>query len=167
MAMPNSPKSGALAGTSHPAAPAPGGGPLAADPVAVIGSKPYISALVLAAIVGIPISAIAYGFLALVAGMQHFLFSALPNQVLGSPAPAWWPLHWLVLCGLLTALTVRYLPGNGGHSPAFGFATGGGPPTFVISNVLPVPGPKTPESPPPARSDPPGGNAAAVSSSGT
>jgi chloride channel protein, CIC family len=32
-----------------------------------------------------------------------------------------------VLCGLLTALTIRYLTGNGGHSPAFGFVTGGGP----------------------------------------
>ena len=30
-----------------------------------------------------------------------------------------------MLCGLLTGLTIRYLPGNGGHSPAFGFKTGG------------------------------------------
>lgn len=100
-------------------------GPPAIDAVAVIRSKAYIAALVLAAIVGIPISAIAYGFLALVAALQHFLFSQLPNLVLGSPAPAW-PLPWLVLCGLLTALTIRYLPGDGGHSPAFGFASGGG-----------------------------------------
>ena len=35
----------------------------------------------------------------------------------------------MVLCGLLTALTIRYLPGTGGHSPAFGFKTGGGPPS--------------------------------------
>ena len=42
--------------------------------------------------------------------------------------PAWWPVPWLVLCGLLTGVTIRYLPGNGGHSPAFGFTTGGGPP---------------------------------------
>jgi H+/Cl- antiporter ClcA len=33
-----------------------------------------------------------------------------------------------VLCGLLTGLTIRYLPGNGGHSPAFGFTAGGGAP---------------------------------------
>ena len=38
-------------------------------------------------------------------------------------------MPWLVLCGLLTALTIRYLPGNAGHSPAFGFKAGGGPPT--------------------------------------
>ena len=99
------------------------------DPVAVIRSKRYIGALALAAILGIPISAVAYGFLALVAAMQRFLFSDLPNQLLGGPAPPWWPLPWLVLCGLLVALTIRYLPGNGGHSPAFGFQTGGGPAT--------------------------------------
>jgi H+/Cl- antiporter ClcA len=99
------------------------------DPVAVIRSKRYIGALALAAILGIPISAVAYGFLALVAAMQRFLFSDLPNQMLAGPAPAWWPLPWLVLCGLLVALTIRYLPGNGGHSPAFGFQTGGGPAT--------------------------------------
>jgi H+/Cl- antiporter ClcA len=103
-------------------------GPSVVDPVAVLRSKSYIAALVLAAIVGLPISAIAYGFLALVAVIQRFVFSDLPNGIFGSPAPAWWPLPWLVLSGLLTALAIRYLPGKGGHSPAFGFQTGGGPP---------------------------------------
>ena len=42
------------------------------DPVAVIRSKRYIAALVLAAIVGIPVSA-SPGFLALVSAMQRFL----------------------------------------------------------------------------------------------
>ena len=56
------------------------------DPVAVIRSKRYIGALVLAAIVGIPISAIAYGFLALVSAIQRFLFPAA-DQMLGTPAP--------------------------------------------------------------------------------
>ena len=80
-----------------------------------------------AAILGVPISAVAYGFLALVAAIQKFLFTELPNQVFGRAAPAWWPLPWLVLCGLLTAVTIRYLPGNAGRSPAFGFKSGGGP----------------------------------------
>jgi chloride channel protein, CIC family len=99
------------------------------DPVAVIRSKRYLTALILAGILGIPISAVAYGFLALVATIQRYLFVELPTQVTGGPAPAWWPVPWLVLCGLLTALTIRYLPGNAGHSPAFGFKAGGGPPT--------------------------------------
>jgi H+/Cl- antiporter ClcA len=125
-----------LNGPTNPASPVAGqraasapGGPPAVDPVAVIRSRAYIAALVLAAILGIPIAAIAYGFLALVAAIQRLLFSELPNQVFGGAAPAWWPVPWLVLCGLLTGLTIRYLPGNGGHSPAFGFKAGGGPPT--------------------------------------
>jgi H+/Cl- antiporter ClcA len=114
-----------VAGQSEGSAP---GVQLTIDPVAVIRSKPYINALVLAAVLGIPISAVAYGFLALTTAVQRALFSDLPNQLFGQP-PAWWPVPWLLLCGLLTGLTIRYLPGNGGHSPAFGFTTGGGPPS--------------------------------------
>jgi len=128
MADSNGPTSAASPVAGQPAASA-SGGPPAVDPVAVIRSRQYIASLVLAAILGIPISAIAYGFLALVAAIQRLLFSGLPNQVFGGPAPAWWPVPWLVLCGLLTGLTIRYLPGNGGHSPAFGLKTGGAPPS--------------------------------------
>ena len=114
-----------------PAAPtaSPPGVPPAMDPVKVIRSKAYLTALVVAAILGIPISVVAYGFLSLVGNIQQYVFTDLPNSVTGGPAPAWWPVPWLVLSGLLTGLTIRYLPGNAGHSPAFGFKTGGGPPT--------------------------------------
>jgi H+/Cl- antiporter ClcA len=110
-----------------PAASAPTG-PAALDPVAVIRSRPYVLALLLAALLGAPISAVAYGFLALVDAIQEYLFSDLPQDVFTGGVPAWWPVPWLALCGLLTGLTIRHLPGNGGHSPAFGFTTGGGPP---------------------------------------
>lgn len=106
----------------------PGPPPPAMDPAAVIRSRAYLSALVLATLLGIPISAIAYGFLALVTKAQEYLFEDLPGDLFDGAAPAWWPVPFLVLCGLLTGLTVRNLPGNGGHSPAFGFVTGGGPP---------------------------------------
>jgi H+/Cl- antiporter ClcA len=96
------------------------------DLVAVIRSRSYLAALLLAAVLGIPISAIAYGFLALVTAIQELLFDDLPQQIFTGRVPAWWPVPWLVLSGLLTGLTVRYLPGNGGHSPAFGFKAGGG-----------------------------------------
>jgi H+/Cl- antiporter ClcA len=99
------------------------------DPVAVIRSKAYIAALLLAALLGAPISAIAYGFLALVATTQSLLFTDLPRQLFAGSVPAWWPVPWLVLCGLSTGLVIRYLPGTGGHSPAFGFQTGGGSPS--------------------------------------
>ncbi|MFG1818247.1 chloride channel protein [Kribbella sp. NPDC049174] len=105
----------------------PSAGPLAMDPAAVIRSKPYLVALLLAAVLGIPISAVAYGFLALVGKIQESLFDDLPRAIFTGGVPAWWPVPWLVLCGALTGLTIRYLPGNGGHSPAFGFKAGGGP----------------------------------------
>jgi H+/Cl- antiporter ClcA len=102
--------------------------PRGLDPVAVIRSRAYLSALVLAALLGVPVSAFAYGFLALVGASQRYLFQELPADLFGGVAPAWWPVPWLALCGLLTGLTIRYLPGNGGHSPASGFSAGGGPP---------------------------------------
>ena len=37
-------------------------------------------------------------------------------------------MPWVALAGLLTALAIRHLPGNAGHSPALGFAMGGAPP---------------------------------------
>ncbi|WP_226963728.1 chloride channel protein [Nostocoides sp. F2B08] len=106
-----------------PTVPAPTGAP---DPASLLRSRGYLSLLVLAALIGAPVSAVAYGFLALVSVLQRFLFEDLPADLFGS-APAWWPVPWLALCGLLTALTIRYLPGTGGHSPAPGFTTGGGP----------------------------------------
>jgi H+/Cl- antiporter ClcA len=106
------------------AAPAPD----AIDPRTVVRSPAYLSALALAALLGVPISAVAYGFLALVNKIQAYLFSDLPQDVFGSSVPAWWPIPFVALSGLLVGLTIRHLPGHGGHSPALGFQTGGGPP---------------------------------------
>src|SRR6185437_6561630 len=110
---------GGSAAVSRPSS-APPAGPPAMDPSQVIRSKQYLIALVLAAILGIPISAAAYGFLALVGAIQDSLFDDLPQQLFTGGVPAWWPVPWLALCGVLTGLTIRHLPGNCGHSPAFG-----------------------------------------------
>jgi H+/Cl- antiporter ClcA len=106
------------------------------DPVAVVRSRPYQLALVLAAILGIPISAVAYGFLALVSKIQTYLFDDLPHDLFTGQVPAWWPIPLVALCGLLTGLTIRYLPGNCGHSPAFGFQTGGAPVDIELPGVI-------------------------------
>jgi H+/Cl- antiporter ClcA len=120
---------------SGPVSSAAAGAP-AMDPVAVFRSKPYLSALLLAAILGIPISAVAYGFLALVSKIQELVFDDLPDDLFSGGIPAWWPVPWLVLCGILTGLTIRYLPGNGGHSPAFGFQTGGTPKDRELPGII-------------------------------
>ncbi|EWT01362.1 Cl- channel voltage-gated family protein [Intrasporangium oryzae NRRL B-24470] len=106
---------------------APPGAPTSLDPASIVRSRAYLSALVLAALLGIPISAIAYGFLALVGEIQTYLFVTLPADLFSGGTPAWWPVPWLMLCGLLVSLTIRHLPGTAGHSPALGFTTGSGP----------------------------------------
>jgi H+/Cl- antiporter ClcA len=114
--------------TATPGPATPAGAAAALDPASVVRSRAYISALVLAALLGVPISAVAYGFLALVGWLQGYLFDDLPSGLFDGTPPAWWPVPWLMLCGLLVALTLRHLPGPGGHSPALGFQMGGGPP---------------------------------------
>ena len=94
----NGPQGASSAAAGRPDAPASGGGLPAIDPVAVIRSKPYFAALLLAAVLGIPISAVAYGFLALVTATQEFLFQDLPGDIFDAGAPAWWPVPWLVGC---------------------------------------------------------------------
>jgi H+/Cl- antiporter ClcA len=102
----------------------------AIDPVATLRSKSYIGALVLATLAGAPISAIAYGFLVLVTVLEDAVFKDLPEEIFTGTTPAWWPVPWLALAGVLTAATIRYLPGNAGHSPALGFQMSGGPPVI-------------------------------------
>src|SRR3984957_6227716 len=97
------------------------------DPLALLRSRSYIALLVLAAIIGAPVSAVAYFFLALVSKMQGWVFTDLPKGLGFHAEPLWWPLLPLAVAGVLVALTLKYLPGTGGHSPADGFKTGGGP----------------------------------------
>ncbi len=100
------------------------------DPVALLRSRSYVALLVLAVIIGVPISAASYFFLALVSKLQGWVFTDLPKGVGFHSEPLWWPLLPLLLAGVLVGLTIRYLPGKGGHSPADGFKTGEGPPSL-------------------------------------
>src|SRR5262245_36671359 len=102
-----------------------------ADPRAVVRSPDYIRLLVLAALIGAPIAAAAWGFLWLVGEAQEWLYTDLPNGLGFDDQPTWWPLPLLALAGILVALTIRYLPGHGGESPAEGFHAGGPPPTPI------------------------------------
>ena len=101
------------------------------DPLALLRSRSYVALLLLAGIVGVPISAAAYFFLALVSKLQVWIFTDLPKGLGFHGEPLWWPIPPLVLAGLLVALTIRYLPGKGGHSPADGFKVGAGPPSPI------------------------------------
>lgn len=97
----------------------------AADPLAVIKSRGYVVLLLLGALIGVPIAAVAYFFLDAVSKVQTEIFSDLPNSLGFHGEPLWWPLPWVTLSGLLVALAIRYLPGTGGHEPSEGFKSGG------------------------------------------
>jgi H+/Cl- antiporter ClcA len=101
---------------------------MAADPLAALRTRSYLVLLVLAALIGAPISAAAYFFLALVTKLQGWVFSSLPKGLGFHGEPMWWPVLPLLLAGVLVPLAIRYLPGTGGHSPADGFKAGGGGP---------------------------------------
>jgi H+/Cl- antiporter ClcA len=98
------------------------------DPRALLRSRSYLQLLVIAAVLGVPVSAAAYGFLKLVGYLQQEIFTHLPHGLGLSSEPVWWPLPVLAVGGILTGLAIQYLPGTGGALPADGFKVHG-PPT--------------------------------------
>jgi H+/Cl- antiporter ClcA len=108
------------------------------DPAAMLRSRPYLMLLVLAAILGIPISAVAYGFLDLISHIQTWIFdpTQLPQWLGFDGVPDWWPLLPLGVAGLLVGLAIRYLPGTAGHSPADGLHAGGAPTPIELPGVV-------------------------------
>lgn len=107
-----------------------------ADPVAILRSRSYLRLLVLAAVLGLPISALAYGFLAVVDELQTLTYTDLPKTLGFHGTPPWWPLPLLGVSGLLVGLTIRHLPGNGGHEPAQGLSTSGAPDAVELPGIL-------------------------------
>ena len=78
------------------------------DPLVLLRSKGYVALLIHAAIVGVPVSAAAYFFLALVDELQGWIFTSLPNALGFDGEPLWWPILPLLLAGVLVGLTIRY-----------------------------------------------------------
>jgi len=106
------------------------------DPRVLLRSRGYLRLLVVAAIIGVPVSAAAYGFLALVGYLQQEIFTHLPHGRGFRAAPAWWPLPVLAVGGLLTGLAIRYLPGTGGAHPAEGFKIHRAPAPAELPGVI-------------------------------
>ena len=103
------------------------GVPASPDPAALIRSREYRVLLVLAALVGLLVSAASWCFLEGVHGLQVWVYEDLPGEVGYHAVPVWWPLPWVALAGLLTAVAILRLPGHGGHVPAEGLKAGGAP----------------------------------------
>jgi H+/Cl- antiporter ClcA len=110
--------------------------PAPADPRALLRSRSYIVLLVMAGVIGVPVSAAAYGFLALVSYLQKEIFTHLPHGLGFQTEPVWWPLPVLAVGGVLAALTIKYLPGRGGPSPAGGFEMHPAPTPIQLPGVI-------------------------------
>ena len=111
---------------TSPTAPSPSA---PAGPLELLKSRSYVGLLVLGAVVGIVVATAAYFFLKGVAEAQEYLFTNLPDDLGFDGAPVWWPLPILALGGLVVGLTIRHLPGTGGHAPAEGFKPSGASPS--------------------------------------
>ncbi len=90
----------------------------------------------LAAIVGVVTSAIAWAFLELVFQMQAWIFTDIPKDIGFDGAPLWWSLPVLALAGLIVAFAIDRLPGTGGHLPADGLSTSPTQPIEIPGVVL-------------------------------
>jgi H+/Cl- antiporter ClcA len=104
--------------------------------MAMLRSRSYIQLLVLAGLIGAPVSVIAYFFLKLVASLQHWIFTSLPKEVGFAGTPVWWSLPVLAIAGVLVGATIHYLPGEAGHKPAEGFKAGGAPTAVELPGVI-------------------------------
>lgn len=113
------PASGAQAAPSAGAAPAADGS--APDPAAVLRSRGFLALVLLGGLLGLPVSAAAFGFLELVSVMQRGLYDHLPSGLGFHGAPPWWPVPIIGISGVIVALFILYLPGRGGHNPSEGF----------------------------------------------
>ncbi|MFJ5230699.1 chloride channel protein [Kitasatospora sp. NPDC088391] len=93
----------------------------------LLRSPGYGRLLLVSALVGVPVSLAAFGFVSLEHELQHWVWESLPHRLGHDRAPWWWPLPALLLAGLLLAPIVTRMPGRGGHTPVLGL---GGPPTL-------------------------------------
>src|SRR5262249_39216978 len=101
------------------------------DPAEILRSRGFVVLLVFAAVVGIIVSLVGWGFLELVHQIQIFVFNDLPNDLGFDTLPNWWGLVVCGLAGFPVALAIVKLPGEGGHVPAHGLQVGSTEPNML------------------------------------
>ncbi|MEU6226812.1 chloride channel protein [Streptomyces sp. NPDC047042] len=106
------------------------------NPRALLRSRAYLVLLLMSALIGVPVSAAAFGFLALIGELQPLIYTDLPRSLGFDRTPPWWPLPLLAVGGLLTGLAIRYLPGSGGHEPSAGFKAAGPPTPIELPGIF-------------------------------
>ena len=102
----------------------------------LLHSRGYLSLLLVAALIGIPLSIVAFGFLAAVHELEHVVWETLPESLGFDEPPPWWPIAAIGLAGVLVGLAVTRLPGHGGHVPAMGLSGGATEPRALPGVML-------------------------------
>ena len=99
-------------------------------------SKQYVVRLVLTAFVGIVVSVAAWCFLSSStrSSRSSSPTSRTPSAIRRSPGVV--AASDLAIAGLIVALTIVRLPGEGGHIPARGLAAGGAPRPADLPGIL-------------------------------
>jgi len=93
---------------------------------ALVRSSRFQRLLVVAAVLGVLVSLVAWCFLELVHQIQQEVFVHLPHALgYSSGPPTWWPLPVLAIAGVLVAAAIEKLPGEGGHVPVHGLSASG------------------------------------------
>ncbi|MFI6146979.1 chloride channel protein [Streptomyces sp. NPDC051109] len=121
----------------RPAGPSAATQPEEADRLRELLRSPgYFKALVFCALIGIPVSLVAFWFLVALHELEHLMWGGLPEALGWSAPPWWWPLPLLLVAGATVGLVVTRLPGTGGHVPASGLHTGGISPGALPGVIL-------------------------------
>ena len=108
---------------------------VAPDPTETLRSRPFVRLLIVASVVGLVVSLLAWGFLELIHVIQEGLFTKLPSGLGFAAVPWWWPLPILVLAGLPVAFA-ESLPGRGGHIPAEGLKVATTTPDMLLGVLI-------------------------------
>ncbi|MFE1415061.1 chloride channel protein [Streptomyces sp. NPDC085524] len=102
----------------------------------LLRSPGYLKTLVFCALIGVPVSLVAFWFLVGLHELEKLMWDSLPDALGWSVPPWWWPLPLLLVAGVTVGLVVSRMPGGGGHIPAGGLHTGGASPGALPGVVL-------------------------------
>ncbi|MGW6414343.1 chloride channel protein [Streptomyces sp. NPDC055055] len=117
---------------ARPEEPAGGGQPLEADRLRDLLLAPgYLKVLTVSALIGVPVSLVAFWFLAGLHALEHLFWADLPHDLGWDTPPWWWPLPLLLVAGVVVGLVAARLPGAGGQVPASGLHAGGAAPVTL------------------------------------
>src|SRR4051812_5053054 len=97
--------------------------------------RAYMRTLVVAAVMGVPVAAIALLFTSVLHGLTHLVWTSIPHD-LGWDEPAWWYVLLVPVIGGAFVAAALLLPGRGGHPPTEPMGLDPGPPIQIISVVL-------------------------------